>query len=104
MFISGNWYELDEHFPDLYFQTSFIISDEGELVLRYRRLNSMYAPTPHDVLAKYIEVYGRESLFPVAKTSIGNLACIASEEILYPEIARCLAMQGAEVFYMHHRK
>jgi predicted amidohydrolase len=26
------------------------------------------------------------------------LACIASEEILYPEIARCLAMRGAEIF------
>jgi predicted amidohydrolase len=37
-------------------------------------------------------------LFPVAKTDIGNLACIASEEILYPEIARCLAMKGAEIF------
>ena len=26
------------------------------------------------------------------------LACIASEEILYPEIARALALRGAEVF------
>jgi predicted amidohydrolase len=98
VFLSGNAYELDEHFPDLYFQTSFVIDDSGKLILSYRRLNSMYAPTPHDVLDKYIEVYGQESLFPVAKTAIGNLACIASEEILYPEIARCLAMKGAEIF------
>jgi predicted amidohydrolase len=97
VFISGNWYELDDHFPELYFQTSFIISNEGKTILRYRRLNSMYAPTPHDVLDKYLQVYGKESLFPVAKTSIGNLACIASEEILYPEIARALALNGAEV-------
>ena len=97
IFLSGNVYELDKNFPDLYFQTSFIIDTKGELVLRYRRLNSMFAPTPHDVLDKYIEVYGKESLFPVAKTEIGNLACIASEEILYPEIARCLVMNGAEV-------
>jgi deaminated glutathione amidase len=98
IFLSGNVYELDNHFPDLYFQTSFIIDPRGELVLQYRRLNSMFAPTPHDVLDKYIEVYGRESLFPAAKTEIGTLACIASEEILYPEIARCLAMEGAEIF------
>jgi deaminated glutathione amidase len=98
IFLSGNVYELDNNFPDLYFQTSFIIDTNRELVLRYRRLNSMFAPTPHDVLDKYIEVYGKESLFPVAKTEIGNLACIASEEILYPEIARCLAMNGAEIF------
>jgi deaminated glutathione amidase len=98
LYISGNWYELDEHFPELYFQTSFIINDEGATILRYRRLNSMFAPTPHDVLDKYMEVYGKESLFPVADTPLGKLACIASEEILYPEIARCLALKGAEVF------
>jgi deaminated glutathione amidase len=97
IFLSGNVYELDKKFADLYFQTSFIIDPKGELILRYRRLNSMFAPTPHDVLDKYIEVYGKESLFPVAKTEIGNLACIASEEILYPEIARCLVLNGAEI-------
>jgi deaminated glutathione amidase len=98
VFLSGNVYELDTHFPGLYFQASFIIDTHGEKILQYRRLNSMFAPTPHDVLDKYIEVYGRKSLFPVAQTEIGNLACIASEEILYPEIARCLAMEGAEIF------
>ena len=98
VFLSGNAYELDPHFPDIYFQTSFIIDPSGEVVLRYRRLNSMYAPTPHDVWDKYLEVYGLEAVFPVAKTDIGNLACIASEEILYPELARCLMMRGAEVF------
>ena len=97
-FISGNWYELDKHFTSLYFQTSFIINPKGETILRYRRLNSMYAPTPHDVLDEYINYYGRDSLFPVVATEIGKLACIASEEILYPEIARCLAINGAEIF------
>lgn len=58
----------------------------------------MYSPTPHDVLDKYLDLYGTEGLFPVAQTPLGNLACIASEEILYPEVARCLMMRGAEVF------
>lgn len=98
IYLSGNVYELDDHFPDLYFQTSFILAPNGECVLRYRRLVSMFAPTPHDVLDKYLDIYGYEGLFPVAKTELGNLATIASEEILYPEIARSLAMQGAEVF------
>jgi predicted amidohydrolase len=97
IFLSGNVYERDPHFPDLYFQACFIIDPKGDLVLRYRRLNSMFAPTPHDVLDKYIAVYGEESLFPVAKTAIGNLACVASEEIVYPEIVRCLVLNGAEV-------
>jgi deaminated glutathione amidase len=98
IYLSGNVYEKDAHFPNLYFQASFIVNPQGEIILNYRRLNSMYAPTPHDVLDEYIAHYGIESLFPVAKTAIGNLACIASEEILYPEIARCFAMNGAEVF------
>lgn len=98
IYLSGNAYELDQNFPELYFQTSFIIAPNGNIVLRYRRLNSMFAPTPHDVWDKYLDIYGLEGVFPVAKTEIGNLACIASEEILYPEIARCLAMRGAEVF------
>jgi len=98
VFLSGNAYELDPNFPELYFQTSFIIDVAGSVVLRYRRLNSMYAPTPHDVWDKYLEVYGYDKVFPVARTEIGNLACIASEEILYPEVARCLMMNGAEVF------
>ncbi len=98
IYLSGNAYELDKNFADLYFQTSFIIAPNGEVVVRYRRLNSMFAPTPHDVWDKYLDIYGLEGVFPVAKTEIGNLACIASEEILYPEIARCLAMRGAEVF------
>lgn len=98
IFLSGNAYEIDSHFSDLYFQSSFVINPNGEKVLNYRRLNSMFAPTPHDVWDKYLEIYGYEAVFPVVDTDIGKLACIASEEILYPEIARCLAMRGAEIF------
>ena len=98
LFLAGNAYESDSHFPDMYFQTSFIIGPSGDVVLRYRRLNSMYAVTPHDVWSKYLDIYGLDGVFPVADTAIGRLAAIASEEILYPEIARALALRGAEVF------
>ena len=98
LYISGNVYELDHHFPELYFQSSFIVDPQGEVILRYRRLNSMFSPTPHDLLDKYLETYGEQALFPVVDTEIGKLACIASEEILFPEIARALMLEGAEVF------
>ncbi len=97
IYFSGNTYEQDPFFPELYFQTSFIIGPNGDVILRYRRLNALLTPTPHDVWELYLDAYGYDSLFPVVKTNIGNLACIASEEILIPEIARCLAMRGAEV-------
>ncbi|MBD2080989.1 nitrilase-related carbon-nitrogen hydrolase [Leptolyngbya sp. FACHB-17] len=97
IFLAGNAYELDPHFPGLYFQTCFVIDPSGSVVLRYRRLNSLFAPTPHDVWDQYLEHYGLEGVFPVAKTEIGNLAAVASDEILFPEVARCLAMRGAEI-------
>ncbi|WP_416676889.1 nitrilase-related carbon-nitrogen hydrolase [Egbenema bharatensis] len=97
IFLAGNAYELDPHFPKLYFQTCFVMAPSGDVILRYRRLNSMFAPTPHDVWDDYLAHYGLEGVFPVAKTEIGNLAAIASDEILFPEVARCLMMRGAEV-------
>ena len=98
LFLSGNAYEADKNFPGIYFQTCFIIGPNGNVVLRYRRLNSMFAPTPHDVWSKYLDIYGLDGVFPVAKTEIGNLSAIASEEILYPEIARAHALRGTEIF------
>jgi predicted amidohydrolase len=97
VFLSGNAYETDPAFPGIYFQASFVIAPTGATVLRYRRLVSMFAPTPHDVWERYLELYGLDGVFPVARTSIGRLAAVASEEILYPEIARALALRGAEV-------
>ena len=97
IYLSGNAYELDQHFPGLYFQACFVIDPSGEVVLRYRRLISMFAPTPHDVWDKYLDIYGMDGIFPVADTDIGRLACCASEEILFPEICRAHALRGAEV-------
>ncbi|MCY3706010.1 MAG: nitrilase, partial [Gammaproteobacteria bacterium] len=97
VFLSGNLYETDAHFPELYFQTSFIANDAGDIVLRYRRLISQFGPTPYEVLDRYLDVYGADSLFPVVETELGRLAAVASEEIVFPEIARALALRGAEV-------
>jgi predicted amidohydrolase len=98
VYLAVNAYETDKHFPNLYFQGCFILDPSGKRVLSYRRLISMFAPTPHDVWDQYLDIYGLDAVFPVAETPIGRLAAIASEEILYPEVARCHAIRGAEVF------
>ena len=98
VYLCSNAYERDPHFPALYFQSSVVLDDSGNQILRYRRLISLYAPSPHDVWDKYLDIYGIDGVFPVARTPIGKLACVASEEILYPEIARALGLRGAEVF------
>lgn len=96
-FLSGNGYEIDPAFPDIFFQVSFIIAPSGNRILTYRRLISMYTATPHDVWDRFLEVYGIEAAFPVVDTPLGRLACVASEEILFPEVARALALRGAEI-------
>lgn len=97
IYLSGNVYEVDPYFPELYFQTCFIIGPNGDVILRYRRLSSSFEATPHDIWDKYLDVYGLEGVFPVARTDIGNLACIASEEIMWPELVRANVLRGAEV-------
>ncbi len=97
IWLCGNAYESDKHFPGYYFQVCFVIAPSGDVILRYRRLISMFAPTPHDVWDKYLDVYGIEAVFPVVDTPIGRLACCASEEILFPEIVRAHALRGAEI-------
>jgi len=98
IYLSGNVYELDPNFPKIYFQACFILDPTGECVLRYRRMHSMFSPSPWDYWDKYVDTYGVDAVFPVAHTEFGNLATIASEEIQYPELARALAFKGAEVF------
>ncbi|WP_052424094.1 nitrilase-related carbon-nitrogen hydrolase [Nonomuraea candida] len=97
VFLCVNAYERDDHFPGLHFQATVILAPSGEAVLRYRRLHSLFSPTPYDVWERYLEIYGIDGVLPVARTEIGNLAAVASEEILVPELARALALRGAEV-------
>ncbi|GGT17000.1 nitrilase-related carbon-nitrogen hydrolase [Nonomuraea spiralis] len=92
-----NAYESDPYFPGLYFQACVILDPAGNPMLRARRLYSMYSPTPYDVWTRYLDAYGAEAVLPVAHTPIGNLAALSSEEILYPELARSLALRGAEI-------
>lgn len=98
VYLCVNAYESDEHFPELFFQACVILDPAGQVVLRYRRLHSMFSPSPYDVWSRYLEIYGIDAVLPVAGTEIGNLAALASEEILYPELVRALALRGAEVF------
>lgn len=100
IYLSGNAYEIDPNFPELYFQCSFIIDPTGQVALRYRRMISMYAPSPYDVWDAYLDIYGLDAVFPVLDSPLGRLAALASEEIRYPEISRILACKGAEVI-MH---
>ncbi len=97
IYLCSNHYETDPNFPALYFQANVIYAPDGNVALRYRRMISLYAPSPYDVWDRYLDTYGADAVFPVVDTEIGTLGTVASEEILYPEIARMLAFSGAEI-------
>ena len=101
-YIVGNLYERDDDWPGRLFNTSFIIDPDGQIILKYRKnngpnnLNTTYTG-PGDVYTEYTERYGEDSMFPVADTEIGRLGCLTCTDVVFPEMARCLALRGAEV-------
>jgi predicted amidohydrolase len=92
-------------FPERFFNVGFVIDPDGEVILKHYKLATLYpvehSVTPHDVWDRWVELYGRtlQAFFPVADTAIGRLAVLMANEGSYPENARGLAMNGAEVVY-----
>jgi predicted amidohydrolase len=97
-YLAGAAFEKVEEFPNHFFNTGFIIDPEGQIILKYRKINASnnnleISSSPVDVLKKY----GPEELFPVAKTPIGKLGMFICYDGWFPEVARCLMIHGAEV-------
>ena len=92
-------------FPDRFFNVGFAINPAGEIILKHYKLSTLYpvehSVTPHDVWDKWIELYGKtlDAFFPVVDTEIGRLGVMMANEGSYPENARGLAMNGAEIVY-----
>ena len=97
IWIGANSYERDPTWPGRYFNCCYLIAPSGDIVLKYRRINTVVTGSPHDVMDEYLDRYGIEGTFPVAKTELGNLAMMPCGEIMYPEAARMFMLRGAEV-------
>lgn len=97
LFLAINVYERHALAPGMYFQANLVFSPEGETILRYLRMISINSPSPYDFWDAYLDHVGPDGVYPVADTAIGRLGTVASEEILFPEIARATCLQGAEV-------
>jgi predicted amidohydrolase len=97
IFIAGNMFEADPAWPGRYFNTSLLINRSGEILLRYKRINTAAFPSPHDFMDDYVRHVEQSGVFPVADTELGRLCLIPCAEINVPEVARVYMMQGAEV-------
>lgn len=103
MYIAGGTMEYDPEWPDRWFNSAFIIGPNGDVILRYRKHNgadvqghTTYS-TPSGCHTDYVQKYGDDGLFPVVDTPIGRLACLLCYDMNFPEVARALALRGAEV-------
>lgn len=97
VYVGANAYEYDPRWPGRYFNCSFLVTPRGEVALKYRRLHSPITPSPHDFLDEYVAALGWDALFPVADTELGRIAMFPCMEVVFPEVARMLALRGAEV-------
>jgi predicted amidohydrolase len=97
IYIGGNQFEVDQTWPGRFFNCCFLISPKGEIILRFRRINTASWPSPHDFMDAYLARYGIEGTFPVVETELGRLSMLACGEIAVPEVARVFMMRGAEV-------
>src|ERR1700759_250934 len=92
-------------FPGRFFNVGFIVAPSGEVILRHHKVVPLlpveHSVTPHNVWDRWVELYGAslDSFYPVVDTEIGRLGFLMANEGSYPENARGLAMNGAEVVY-----
>lgn len=98
VYIGGNQFESDPEWPDRFFNTSWLIDPDGEVVLRYRRVHTAMWCSPHDVWDDYLARYGGlDQVWPVVDTPLGRIAMVPCGEIAVPEAVRTVALRGAEV-------
>lgn len=91
-------------FPERFFNCAFVIDPAGAIIHRHHKLQVFareHSTVPHDVWDRWTELYGKtlDAFFPVADTPIGRIGCVICMEGSYPEPARGLAMNGAEIIY-----
>jgi predicted amidohydrolase len=99
-FIMLGSYARHQGWPKHYVNTGFVIDTKGKVILKnWKKRNmpgSAFNTPVYDVLDKFVEMYGWDEIFPVARTEVGNLCVIP--EIFDPEIVRAFAIRGAEIF------
>ncbi|MEX2454538.1 MAG: nitrilase-related carbon-nitrogen hydrolase [Rhodospirillaceae bacterium] len=91
--------------PKRFFNVGFIVNPDGEIVLKHYKVSPLFpvehSMCPHDVYDWWIEKYGRnlDAFWPVVDTEIGRMGIMMANEGSYPENARALALNGAEIVY-----
>ena len=101
VYIAANMLEIHNDFPGRFFNCSFLVGPDGRILIKHWKINNncwvFPYTTPPDIYSQFVAKYGREALFQVAKTDIGNIGLVTCGELGFPENARCTMMNGAEI-------
>lgn len=93
---------------DRVFNIAFVIDPSGKVIHKHYK-TAFYQREPNvapsDIWDLYLKRYGDDPLqlfkaiFPVARTTIGNIGTLICAEGSFPEAARGLALNGAEIIW-----
>ncbi|MEW6275892.1 MAG: nitrilase-related carbon-nitrogen hydrolase [Bacillota bacterium] len=81
--------------PGVYYNTAVIIDANGEILGKYRKVH-----LPH-LEGFYEQFYFRSGNlgYPVFKTLFGKIGIMIDYDRFYPEVARILALKGAQILF-----
>ncbi len=91
--------------PDRFFNVGFILNPQGDVILQHYKVSPLFpvehSVCPHDIYDWWVARYGRnlDAFWPVVDTEIGRMGIMMANEGSYPENARALALNGAEIVY-----
>jgi predicted amidohydrolase len=104
-FVMGQAKAHHPDWKDRFFNVGFVLDPKGEVILRHYKVSPLFpvehSVCPHDIFDWWVDKYGftLDAFWPVVDTEIGRLGIMMANEGSYPENARALALNGAEVVY-----
>lgn len=98
-------YAKEKDWPGRFVSMSIFIGPKGDIISKQWKARNIFGvfggiallgTTIYDVLDEYVEMYGKDALWPVARTDIGNM--VGTPCAMEPEIPRAFAIKGTEIF------
>jgi len=95
-------YTKEKDWPNHYFNASFMLGPSGQVISNHWKAHFdpgylEQATTTHDVLDEFVERYGWDAVWPIARTDIGNISHFTCSEGFNPETYRAYAFKGGEI-------
>ena len=95
--------EKDPDLKDWFWNTQIVIDPKGQIIHTYHKFTPAahweLSISPHDIYDRYVEMHGDSlsAFFPVVETPIGKIGTNICMDGHFPESARALGVQGAEI-------